>query len=72
MSSAKAPLCESLFVELQTIEDHGILIFFEGFPSTPQAVATAMIINGSISYMRDYIFEQGLLKELRFDRVCNM
>jgi hypothetical protein len=62
----------SLFVELQSIEDRGILIFLDGVPSSPEAVATAFILNKNISYMRDYIFEQGVLKELRFDKVCCM
>lgn len=61
-----------LFVELQSIENRGILIFLEGIPSSPEAVAAALLFNHNISYMRDYIFEQGVLKELRFDKVCCM
>ena len=29
-------------------------------------------VNEDEAYMRDYIYDEGVLKELRFDRVCNL
>lgn len=31
-----------------------------------------MFVNEDEAYMRDYIYDEGVLKELRFDRVCNL
>lgn len=60
---------ENLFMELQSIENRGITIFFEGNPCDSITVANIMTVNEDESYMRDYIFDEGILKELRFDKV---
>lgn len=63
---------ENLFMELQSIENRGITIFFEGDPCDPLTATDRMSVNEDIVYMRDYVFEEGILRELRFDKVSNM
>lgn len=60
---------ENLFMELQSIENRGITIFFEGDPCDPKTAADRMTVNEDEIYMRDYVFDRGVLKELRFDKV---
>ena len=60
---------ENLFMELQSIENRGIMIFFEGAPCDSATAAERMTVNEDEVYMRDYVFEKGVLKELRFDKV---
>lgn len=60
---------ENLFMELQSIENRGIMIFFEGDPCDSATAAERMTVNEDEVYMRDYVFEKGALKELRFDKV---
>ncbi len=63
--------CESLLIELSTIESRGIILFLEGIKSSPACVAKAVEVQEDSSYMRDYIFEKGVLTELHFDKVEN-
>lgn len=60
-----------LFVELQKIEEKGITLWLEGLPSDSLGIANAVFVNEDDAYMRDYIYDEGVLKELRFDKVCN-
>ena len=61
-----------LFVELQKIEQRGITLWLEGIQSTSVGIADAVFVNEDEAYMSDYIYDEGVLKELRFDRVCNL
>lgn len=61
-----------LFVELQEIEQKGIALWLEGIPSDSQGITNAIFVNEEEAYMRDYIYDEGVLKEVRFDRVCNL
>lgn len=61
-----------LFVELQEIENRGITLWLEGIPSNSLGITNAIFVNEEDAYMRDYIYDEGVLKELRFDRVCNL
>ena len=61
-----------LYVELQSVADRGIVLYLEGHPSTPESVLTAMCVNEEGAYMRDYVFDEGVLRELRFDRLGNI
>ncbi len=61
-----------LFVELQEIEKKGITLWLEGAPSNSFGVTNAIVVNEDDAYMRDYIYDEGVLKEVRFDRVCNL
>ncbi len=60
-----------LFVELQEIEKRGITLWMEGNLSNSGRIADAIFVNESEAYMRDYNYEQGVLKELHFDKVKN-
>ncbi|KAI4451007.1 hypothetical protein C823_005545 [Eubacterium plexicaudatum ASF492] len=62
---------KALFIELKGIQGRGITIFLEGEKSTPETVTELLCIQEDSSYMRDYIFDKGVLKELHFDKVQN-
>ena len=61
-----------LFVELQNIEARGITLWLEGLPSNSLWITDAIFVNEESAYMRDYIYDEGVLKEVRFDKVCNL
>ncbi|MCD8324143.1 MAG: hypothetical protein LUC32_04210 [Clostridiales bacterium] len=56
-------------VELQNYEQQGISIWLEGCPSDPADVMNAVRVREGISYMRDYVFRAGELREVRFDKI---
>ena len=56
-------------MELQSIENRGITIWLEGYESNSKRVAEAMCVNEQVTYMRDYVFDEGRLRQLRFDRI---
>lgn len=62
---------KQLFIELTGIQGRGITIFLEGEKSTPERVVNLLCIQEDNSYMRDYVYDQGVLKELHFDKVRN-
>lgn len=62
---------QQLFIELMGIQGRGITIFLEGEKSTPETIADLLCIQEDNSYMRDYVYDQGVLKELHFDKVRN-
>ncbi len=62
---------QTLFLELQSYENQGITIWLEGFISTPMHVTSQISLNEENLYMRDYIFDEGVLKEVRFDKISN-
>ncbi len=59
----------ALMVELQNYEQQGISIWLEGCPSSSAGVMDAIRVREGISYMRDYVFREGELSEVRFDKV---
>lgn len=61
---------DQLLLELETLERQGITIWLSGCQSNSKAVTDVVGVCEESPYMRDYIFEEGVLKELRFDRVC--
>ena len=58
-----------LFVELQEIEQRGITLWLEGMPSNSLGITDAVFVNEDDLYMRDYVYDEGVLKELRFDKI---
>ncbi len=56
-------------VELQNYEQQGISIWLEGNPSDSASVMEAIRVREGISYMRDYVFRAGELREVRFDKI---
>ena len=51
---------QRLYLELTSLENRGITIWLEGAKSSLQEEST---------YMRDYIFDEGVLKEVHFDKI---
>lgn len=62
---------KQLFIELKDIQGRGISIFLEGEKSTPETVSDILCVKEESSYMRDYVYDKGVLKELHFDKVHN-
>lgn len=60
---------QQLYLELASLEDRGITIWLEGSPSSSDSVAKQLSIHEESSYMRDYIFDEGVLKEIHFDKI---
>lgn len=60
-----------LFIELKGIQGRGITIFLEGRKSTPEIVTDLLCVQEDSSYMRDYVYDEGVLTELHFDKVQN-
>lgn len=59
-----------LLIELQKIEEKGIALWLEGLPSDSLGITNAVYVNEDNAYMRDYVYDKGVLKELRFDKIC--
>ena len=53
---------EKLYMELSALENRGT-------PSDSLNVSNQLSIHEDTSYMRDYVFEEGRLKEVHFDKV---
>lgn len=60
---------QGLYLELSSMEDRGITIWLEGYPSSSKNVTSQLSVNEENTYMRDYIFDEGVLKEVHFDKV---
>lgn len=60
-----------LYLELVNIQGQGITIFLEGERSSPKDVSDLLCVQEDCSYMRDYVYEKGVLTELHFDKVQN-
>lgn len=58
-----------LLLELQKIEQEGVGLWLEGVPSDSLEISNAVFVNEENAYMRDYIYDREVLKELRFDRI---
>ena len=63
---------EKLYMELSALENRGVTIWLEGTPSNSLNVSNQLSIHEDTSYMRDYVFEEGRLKEVHFDKVSKM
>lgn len=62
---------QQLYLELASLENQGITIWLEGCPSNSKHIASQLNIHDANLYMRDYIFEEGDLKEVHFNKVKN-
>lgn len=60
-----------LYIELQEIEKRGITLWMEGILSDSHRITDTIFVNEEEAYMRDYVYEEGVLKELHFDKVKN-
>ena len=61
---------QQLYLELASLENRGITIWLEGTPSSSEDVASQLSIHDESSYMRDYVFDEGVLKEVHFDKIA--
>lgn len=60
---------QKLYLELTSLEHRGITIWLEGYLSNSENVTSQISVNEHNDYMRDYIFDEGVLKELHFDMI---
>lgn len=61
---------QKLLIELENIQNRGIMIFLDGIPSNPLTVTDVLCVNDTSDFMRDYVTnEKGVWTELRFDRI---
>lgn len=60
---------QQLFLELASLEDRGITIWLDGSLSNSEHVTRQLNIHDANLYMRDYIFDEGRLKEVHFDKI---
>lgn len=58
-----------LLVELQALEDLGVSIWLDGAPSSSREVTQTMAVREQNHYMRDYVFDEGKVSQIHFDRV---
>lgn len=62
-------LVKNLYLELSKLENRGITIWLDGNPSNSKTVTSQLCFHEDTDYMRDYIFDEGVLKELHFDKI---
>lgn len=60
---------QKLYLELASLENQGITIWLEGALSDPAHVAGRLNVHDENMYMRDYVFDEGRLKEVHFDKI---
>lgn len=60
---------QALYMELLSLEDRGITIWLEGYPATSEHIASRLCACEESTYMRDYIFDEGVLTEIHFDKI---
>ncbi|SDB01684.1 hypothetical protein [Eubacterium oxidoreducens] len=58
---------KELEVELKDYENHGVIIRLSGRLITAHNISKHLCVKDGGEYMRDYVFEGGKLKEIRFD-----
>lgn len=63
---------QKLYLELTSLEDRGITIWLDGYPSNSKSVSSQLCVDEDNSYMRDYVFNEGVLRELHFDKILKM
>ena len=57
------------YMHPSALEHTGVTLWLEGTPSDSLNVSNQLSIHEDTSYMRDYVFEEGRLKEVHFDKV---
>lgn len=61
---------QKLLIELENIQNLGVMIFLDGMESNPSTVTNMLCVNEERSFMRDYVTdEKGVWRELRFDSI---
>ena len=62
---------EQLYLELTSLENRGITVWLEGIPCSSAQIVNQINIEDANAYMRDYVFEEGRLTAVHFDKVSN-
>lgn len=58
--------------KLEQVQNTGVCLFLEGEPATPAVIAGKCVCENMI-YMADYVLDDnGILKELRYDRITDL
>ena len=58
--------------KLERVQSTGVVLFLEGEPATPGVIAEKCVCEDMI-YMADYVLDDnGILKELRYDRITDL
>ena len=57
----------AIYTEMESYERMGVTLLMDQRRSSPMQVADNHAAYGSENYMRDYILEDGYLKEIHFD-----
>ena len=52
---------QMLYLELTSYENQGVTLWLEGYPSNPENVTGKLAVGEDGAYMRDYIFDEGVL-----------
>lgn len=60
---------KNLYLELATLENRGVTIWLDDTITNSGHVTDELSINDENTYMRDYIFDEGVLKEVHFDKI---
>lgn len=61
-----------LYLELTSFENRGITIWINGNLSDSMQVSDQLCVSEENTYMRDYIFDKGVLREIHFDKINNV
>lgn len=61
-----------LYLELTSFENRGITIWINGNLSDSMQVSDQLCVSEENTYMRDYIFDKGVLREIHFDKITNV
>ena len=58
-----------LYLELLSLENQGVTFYLNGVPCDSMHIANQLNIHDENMYMRDYIFDDGKLSSVHFDRI---
>ncbi|MDD6057021.1 MAG: hypothetical protein PUB98_01970 [Clostridiales bacterium] len=58
-----------LHLELASWENRGITIWLDGYRCSSTQLSSRLCVNEENCYMRDYVFDKGVLKEVHFDKI---
>lgn len=60
---------QKLYLELTSWENRGITIWMDGNISNSRQVSEQICVGEENTYMRDYVFDEGVLREIHFDKI---
>ena len=63
---------KNLYLELTSLENRGVTIWLDDTQSDSKSVTDELLVNEDTTYMRDYVFDEGVFKEIHFDKIEKM